>query len=88
MVKNNFAADETFKAAFLPTRIFCKVEIENIGLGFLVCIFFKSFVIFEPSLLIYCSLLLSLFKKFDSFFFPCWRFSSFVFFCYVFLLLF
>ena len=36
MVKNNFAADETFKAAFLPTRIFCKVEIENIGLGFLV----------------------------------------------------
>ena len=36
------------KAAIFPTRIFCKVETGNIGLGFLVCIFFSFiFAIFE-----------------------------------------
>ena len=31
------------KAAIFPTRIFCKVETGNIGLGFLVYIFFNFF---------------------------------------------
>ena len=39
-------------------------------------------------LLIYCPLLLSLLKDFDTFFFPCWRFPSPVFSYYVFLVLF
>ena len=73
------------KAAFLQTYIFCKVETEDIALRFLVCIFFNLLSqLFNFSFNLLFSAL-SFVKDFDAFFFSCWRFSSFLFFFYIFL---
>ena len=84
MAKNSSVAHVTFKEAFLPT--FLKLKILDWLLWFAFCL--TIFCSFQTSRLIYCSLLLSFFKTCDTSFFSCWRFSSFVFFYYVFLVLF